>query len=287
LRSTANAKCERNPASIVFTPYQSTYSNIQEQPLASQEIMARANKNAPLMLFFYNLALATLFLPELYTYLNLSISLSLLLQTIVTTSFFSTIAYLGIGTVTLWSGLFYKLFAYLLQRFLDLNLSDHLPPQLRLLKGVEDEQSRIELYLGIALGISTTIYLFKKKAGSWKQAKRNVEQSRLTQTLAKAEQGGLAKEIDAGSPWWWAACTYIYAEAWFGSKDWLEGVLRGSEVERTVFWDRCCFFGSYLVAGVVGFIRWRWIVKAREGKVLEEKVTEEKEDVGGKQVSEK
>jgi hypothetical protein len=248
--------------------------------------MARANKNAPLMLFFYNLTLATLFLPDLYTYLNLSTTLSLMLQTIVTTSFLSTIAYLGIGAVTFWSGLFYKLSAYLLQRFLDLNLSDHLP-QLRLLKGVEDKKSRIELYLGIATGITTTIYLFKKKAGSWQRAKRNIEQSRLTQKLAKAEQGGQAKEIDAGSPWWWAACVYVYSEALFGSMEWFEGVLRGSEVERSVVWERCCLVGPFLVAGLVGSIRWRRTAKERREKVLEEKILDEKEDTGGKQVSEK
>jgi hypothetical protein len=248
--------------------------------------MAKANPNAPLMLFFYNLTLATVFLPDLYTYLNLSPTPSLVLQTIVTTTFFSTIAYMGIGTVTLWSGLFYKLSAYLLQRFLDINLSDHLP-QLRVPRGVEDNKSRIELYLGIALGISTTIYLFKKKAGCWQQAKKNIEQSRLTQKLAKVKQGGQAKEIDAGPPWWWAACVYIYAEAWFGSKDWFEGVLRGSEVERTVFWVRCCFFGPYLVAGVVGLARWRRTSSTRKEKVLEEKMLDLKEDAGGKVVSEK
>jgi hypothetical protein len=252
--------------------------------------MARANPNAPLMLFFYNLVLATLFLPNLYAYLNLSATSTLTLHYIVTTIFFSTIAYMGISTITFWSGLFYELSAYLLRKFLDLDLSDHLPQlqlQFEFLKGVEDNKSRIELYLGIAVGISTAIYLFKRKAGSWQQAKRNFEQSRLTQKLAKAEQGGQAKEVDAGSPWWWAACVYIYAEAWFGSKDWFEGVLRGSEVERTVFWDRCCVYGPYLVAGAVAFVRWRWTVKARKGKVMEEKVPNEKGDVGREQVSEK
>jgi hypothetical protein len=248
--------------------------------------MARSNPKAPLMLFFYNLILATLFLPDLYTYLNFSATSTLALHYIVTTTLFSMIAYMGIGTVTLWSGLFYKLSAYLLQRFLDINLSDHLP-QLRLLKAIGGNESRIELCLGVAVGLSTAIYLFKRKSGSWQQAKRNVEQSRLTKKLAQAEQGGQAKELDAGPSWWWAACVYVYSEALFGSMEWFEGVLRGSEVERSVVWDRCCFFGPYLVAGVVGLARWRRTSRTRKEKVLEEKMLDLKEDIGGKVVSEK
>jgi hypothetical protein len=249
--------------------------------------MARANNNAPQMLLFYNLVLATLFLPYLYTVFNLSTTSSLILNYTVTTALISNIAYIGIGTVTFWSGLFYKLSVYLLQRFLDFDLAAYIPPQLQLFGVGDDDKPWIKLYLGTAIGISTSIYLFKRKAGSWQQAKRNIEQSRLTQKLAKAEQGGQAKDIDAGSPWWWAVCAYIYAEAWFESKDWFEGVLKGSEVERTVFWDRCCFFGLYVVAGAVGLVRWKQIVKVRKGKALDEKVLEEKKDVGEKQTSER
>jgi hypothetical protein len=249
--------------------------------------MARANNNAPQVLLFYNLVLATLFLPDLYTYFNLSATSSLILHYIVTTALVSNIAYIGIGTVTFWSGLFYRLSAYLLQRFLDFDLAAYIPPQLQLFGVGDVDKPWIKLYLGTAIGISTSIYLFKRKAGSWQQAKQNVEQSRLTQKLAKAEQGGQAKELDAGSHWWWAACAYIYAEAWFGSKDWFEGVLRRGEVERTVFWGRCCFFGPYLVAGIVVFVRWRRIVKIKREKASGGKLLDEKEDVSVKQISER
>jgi hypothetical protein len=236
---------------------------------------------APQLLLCYNLALMTTYLPTLYTYLNLPSRLRLILHTIFSTSLFSTVACLGIGIATFWSGLFLKLLGYLLQRFLDYDLWDYIP-QLRGLGEDDDDVSYIRLFLGVVLGVSATIYLVKTKTGNSQTAQQTSGQEKLAQSITVAEQGGKVKEVDEQPVWAWVAFAYTYAEALFGSKEWIEGVLSGVEVERTWGWGRWCFYGPYLVAGVVWFFRRKWVVESKKGEArLEGK------HVDGKEVAEK
>jgi hypothetical protein len=237
---------------------------------------------APQLLLFYNLALMTTYLPTLYIHLNLPSKLRLILHTIVTTSLFSTVACLGIGLVTSCSGLFLKLLGYLLQRFLDYDLWDYIP-QLRGL-GEDDDVSYIRLFLGVVLGVSATIYLVKTKTGNSQTAQQTSGQEKLAQSITVAEQGGKVKGVNEQQVWAWVAFAYTYAEALFGSKEWVEGVFSGGEVQRTWGWGRWCAYGPYLVAGVVWFFRRRWVGKSRkkearleETNVDEKKVTEKQQ----------
>jgi hypothetical protein len=193
---------------------------------------------------------------------------------------------MGMGIVTFWSGLFLKLLGYLLRRFLNCELWDYIP-QLRGL-GEDDEDGIfwIRTCLGVCIGISTTIYLFKTKPGNSQTAQQTFGQEKLAQNITVAEQGGKVKEVDEGPIWAWVAFAYAYTEALFGSKEWVESVFSGVEVERTWGWDRWCFYGPYLVAGVVWFLRRKWIGKTREGKALlqEEKGFDGKEGLENVQV---
>jgi hypothetical protein len=245
--------------------------------------MPLKQSNAPQLLLLYNLALMTTYLPTLYIHLNLPSKLRLILHTIVTTSLFSTVACLGIGIATFWSGLLLKLLGYLLQRFLDYDLWDYIP-QLRGLGEDDDDVSYIRLFLGVVLGVGTTIYVVRTKTGNLQTVQQTFGQEKLAQSITVAEQGGKIKEVDEGPAWAWVAFAHVYAEALFGSKEWVEGVFSGVEVERTWAWGRWCAFGPYLVAGVVWFFRRRWVGKSRkkearleETNVDEKKVTEKQQ----------
>jgi hypothetical protein len=227
--------------------------------------MPQNQTTAPQLLLFYNLALMTTYLPTLYTYLNLPSRLRLILHTIVSTSLFSTVACLGIGIATFWSGLLLKLLGYLLQRFLDYDLWDYIP-QLRGLGEDDDDISYVRLCLGVVLGVGATIYLIKTKTDNSQTAQQTSGQEKLAQSITVAEQGGKVKEAEEGRVWAWVAFAYTYAEALFGSKKWIEGVFSGGEVQRTWGWDRWCFYGPYLVAGAVWFFRRRWVSKTRKGE---------------------
>jgi hypothetical protein len=239
--------------------------------------------NAPQLLLFYNLALMTTYLPTLYAHFQFPSRVRLILHTIVSTSFFSTMACMGMGIVAFWSGLFLRLLGYLLRRFLNCELWDYIPQLRGLGEDDEDGISYIRLCLGVCIGISATLYFIKSKSGN---LQRNFEQKTPTQNITVAEQGGKVKEIDEGPVWVWVAFAYAYTEALFGSKEWIESVLSGGvEVERTWRWDRWCFYGPYLVAGVVWFLRRRWVGKTREGEArLEERHVDGKEGLENVQV---
>jgi hypothetical protein len=261
-------------------------TTIYKPQLMPTKAMPLKQTNAPQLLLFYNLALMTTYLPTLYAHFQFPSRVRLILHTIVSTSFFSTMACMGMGIVTFWSGLFLKLLGYLLRRFLNCELWDYIP-QLRGL-GEDDEDGIfwIRTCLGVCIGISTTIYLFKTKPGNSQTAQQTFGQEKLAQNITVAEQGGKVKEVDEGPIWAWVAFAYAYTEALFGSKEWVESVFSGVEVERTWGWDRWCFYGPYLVAGVVWFLRRKWIGKTREGKALlqEEKGFDGKEGLENVQV---
>jgi hypothetical protein len=251
------------------------------------------NNTSPQLLFFYTLCILYILIPRLTTHLHIFTTTSLLLHLLISGSTFSTAAVLLIDTCYTFSRLSFLLLSWTLQKTSSLDLKEKF--QQLTLPGSDNSRFWIKVGVSVVVGFTLTIKIVllnkKKRYGSdggvCETAKRDIEQKHhdATQNATQTERGNMAGELtDNGSALLWAYRAFVYTVALFDSKEWLESLVSGEvQKERARGWDMWCLWGPCLISGVVGVVRWRWVVLMRKRKAQ----SQEERVVYGKEVAEK
>ena len=246
--------------------------------------------NSPQLLLAYTLGIFFVLVPKITTYLNISITISLVCHLLVSALFVSTSVVLLIDACYTFGWLGFLLLRWLLR----VSFAFDLDGRTRQWQLPGSDNTRFWLKVFVSVVISCTIiyrisFAKLKAEGNdsvWKIAKRNLQHRRTaakTPTEEKHQKPAEGDLTDVGSAWLWAYCAFMYTNTLFDSKEWLESALTGSvQKERTWMWDLSCLWGPMLISGVVGLARRRWPSRAAKGKAqLREK------SVDGEEVPEK
>lgn len=244
-----------------------------------------SSETSPQLLLVYTLAILYTELPRVTAYLHIPIAASLVSHLLISGCFFTSTACLIIDTCYTFTRLGFMLLGWILRGSdFDLERFQQWKPP-----GSDNSRFWFKVTVSVIIGCTLTAKLFffnkTQKAGNdgiWRTAKRNIEQKRNTQSLARTDKADTAESIDTESVLWWAYCAFAYTNALFDSKEWFESMFMGSsQTERTRPWDMWCLWGPSLISAAVGSGRWRWMIGTKERKAQPE------EKPGDEKVSEK
>ncbi|KEQ87674.1 hypothetical protein M438DRAFT_129942 [Aureobasidium pullulans EXF-150] len=254
--------------------------------------MANTNSNAPQLLLLYTTAALIFLLPPLTTCLNIPPTPTLLLTTVIATSFFTIMTYLAMDACYTFTWIILKMLRFLLRFILpDLCISNMIGVSRS--PGSKGIRQWWEVWFAVMVGVGVMVHIIVNRGGGWTSSLHKIEAKRAARRTSAAEDGG-GEEGGKGSEGKivvYASFGFLYTSTLMECRGWFERWWRGSvgheemmgkqwQTGSEATWELWSFVAATAVAGIVASVIWTRERRDRKARVARKELFDVKEELG-------